>query len=67
MRNGHDVHVLRCRCLQLCIRALKRIGRTKAVEGAWKDPVLLEERRRICGENEEFVFPYKRKTSKYVL
>eukprot|EP01044_Picomonas_judraskeda_P003631 COSAG03_NODE_304_length_9180_cov_78.498293_3_plen_92_part_00 len=34
----------------------------KAVEDAWKDPAFLKEQRRICGDDKEYVFPYKRKS-----
>ena len=46
----------------------KTVGRVgvdlcaKAVEDAWKDPAFLEEQRRICGDDKEYVFPYKRKS-----
>ena len=46
----------------------KNVGRVgvdlcaKAVEDAWKDPAFLKEQRRICGDDKEYVFPYKRKS-----
>ena len=32
----------------------------KAVEAAWRDPEFLAEQRRICGDDKEYAFPYKR-------
>ena len=46
----------------------KTVGRAgvdlckKAVEDAWNDPAFLAEQRRVCGDDKEYVFPYKRKS-----
>eukprot|EP01044_Picomonas_judraskeda_P001207 COSAG03_NODE_67_length_15062_cov_86.408781_3_plen_122_part_00 len=31
------------------------------VKEAWNDPAFLKEQKRVCGDDREYVFPYKRK------